>query len=669
MALVFSVYFAHFGAGHMRYIPVLAGLLALAPFARADGLQPGQSVQQQFESASAALAEEDWDEALQGFEALEARLEEGASRRSVAIVRVRKASALLRLGRHDEAAAALRLGLPDLPADDASLNEDRFLGLLTLGELAERSVDYAQARRHYRDAVAIDLPPLQKLAVYRGLIQTQMFEDAPAALASADEGLALAGRAEAGDAAEGILRSFRGRVLLNMGRYEEARAELRRAVARLGGLTRRVDVADVVTRHDLALAAHLAGDREDARRYLAYTGAGHFETGLSPSRGRLVPPPCGDGLDPGDVAVVEYTINADGTVGRATPIYASRPGASALKFAEAVLGWGWDPEAFGEMPALLRTAMRVELRCSHVRTADATGAQIDETRRWAAGRGIDWPEDGRFPVRPIAAIRAELRRAENEAEPDRPQLLRALIELAYHPGVGNAETAAFVRRALPIAGSEQAPPVLVAGLANLLVMAEHQAAGHRLYDRAPDYARMLEYPAIRDNPRALAALRLAQALAFFAADAKARAGEAASLALSTPGLPAGDQVRGRIRQLQAVLAAADGDMAAARAAFADAGPAADACEILPQIRQRGGRPSDFPNPALRWGFEGWATVEAFILSDGSLSRPRTVMAYPPFVFDEAAEDLVGRSRSDPYPGPPGTGCPSRVNTQFRIAAF
>ena len=120
---------------------LVAAVLVLAPVAPASAQQP--TIQQQFEAASTALDAEQWAEALRLFEALEARITQ--SPRTLAVIRVRKATALARLGRRDEAIAALRLGLPGLPADDRSLDADRFVALLGLGEAAELSLDYAEA--------------------------------------------------------------------------------------------------------------------------------------------------------------------------------------------------------------------------------------------------------------------------------------------------------------------------------------------------------------------------------------------------------------------------------------------------------------------------------------------------------------------------------------------
>ena len=59
---------------------------------------------------------------------------------------------------------------------------------------------------------------------------------------------------------------------------------------------------------------------------------------------------------------------------------------------------------------------------------------------------------------------------------------------------------------------------------------------------------------------------------------------------------------------------------------------------------------------MRWGFEGFAAVEAQVGTPGRPEQVRTVIAYPPFVFGEAAGGIVERFRFDPAAAPGGMAC-------------
>jgi hypothetical protein len=618
-------------------------LSALASPIASAAQQAQPALQQQFDAASDALSAGHWEDALRGFEALELRLT--SNRRTLAVVRVRKATALVRLDRREEAAAALRQGLADLPRDDSSLSDDRFVGLLTLAEIAEVALDYPEARRLYLEANAVPVAVPQRLAAYRGLIQTEMFYDAPAALAHADEALRLAQGGTTEDQQLGLLRTLRGRVLLNMGRIAEARSELRAATNRLGGsLTTRVDLADIVARSDRAIAAMLDGAGEDARQYLTYSGAGHHESSFEPGAGRMVPPPCGNGIDPGDVAVVEFSIRDDGSVGHAAPVYSSRQGAAATTLAQAALGWAWDPETFRAVPALFRAALRVELRCSRREPDDSDFLRDDiaEAAQWSRAHGIESRLDNvTGPLESPTRLRRTLTQLETDAGHQSPRLLPVLIALARHPSVGAAETAGHLRQALPIAIAEHAPPTILAAILMHIESSERRATGRRAWDDLPDYTSTLSHPAIRDNLRAASAVRIARARQLFNTRHDREAADLASEVLATPGLAPDDPAVVDATRLRAALAAARGNMEEARAAYGAAG-SEESCAIPSRTRPARTSRSDFPRGALRWNFEGWAAVEGRVQPDGRISETRTVISYPPFVFDESAEEVVGR---------------------------
>ena len=646
------------------FLTLAAAAAAQQPTTQPPAQQP--TVQQQFDAATAALDAERWQDALRQFEAIEARLSPG-SRRTLAVVRVRKGQALLRLGRRDEARSALELGLRDFPEADSSLDEDRFLGRLMLGEIAEVALNYEAAARHYRAAEAIPLAPASKLGVYRGLIQTQMFADAAAALADADEALALLREAGLERQDEGVLRALRGRALLNLGRHSEALDELDTAMRRLGGLTSRVNLADIVARSDLAIAAMLAGREEAARRYLAYTGAGHHETSFSAGGGSMQPPPCGGELRPDDVAVLEFSVLDDGTVGHVTPIYASRPGRSALVFAAAAQGWAWAPEAIAEIPMLFRMAMRVEIRCSQRRNDRFLVESGAEIAAWYAAHGIvnrDGPASGPLP-RP-RELRDALARFEAEAGPQSPRLIGPLVNLARHPGVGTEETALHLRRAIPLAVEAGAPAEVIAGLVVHLVRNERRFEAWEHRWRPADYAEILAHPVIRGNRRREATVRVRQAYGFYGRRDDREAAEVLAAVRRDSGLAPDDPILRYVAALEVALAAAREDWASARAAQEALGPSGEPCQVGPRIRVNASD-RDFPNDALRWGFEGWTSVEATPSADGDVESARTVLAYPPFVFNEASEQIARRTRVERPYLPSGGACrPFQSTVRFII---
>jgi tetratricopeptide (TPR) repeat protein len=628
----------------MGFKAILA-VCAAAAITTAGGSGPAiaqtqPSVQQHFEAATAALDSEKWDEALRIFEGLEQRL--AKSPRSLGIVRVRKAEALIGLGRPEEAEQAIRLGLPSLPVDDVSLKGDRYLAHLALGQVAERALDYGGAIQQYRIANGLASDIRTRKRAVRGLIQTGMFYDAPGALAEADRALVAAQETAPGEKTlEALFRTLRGRVLLNLGRFEEAENDLHRATQLLGGLTYKADAGDISARSDLAIAALLAGNAEKARKYLAWTGAGRM--GAFPRAHDMAPPPCGDELEPGDVAVVEFSILEDGSILRATPIYSSRQGPSALAFARAITEWSFRPDELAEIPLLFRLLTRVEVRCSTALKRpslnEILGSDVDA---WLSERGQTIAMDGMSDASLLEPLKTELARRE-AAGRDSLGVLPVLRALAINDLVSAEDREDYLTRGALIARANKAPAPVI-GWFQIL------AAGHqKKADRA--LRALLADPEISADPRTMAAVRLSLADHLYY---KRAGNKEEALAVLKPleeasGLDKQDAVRAaglvRIASLELAIGRPD----AARAAFDASGLSADQCALLdraPRMNQSGASNTDFPQEALKWGFEGWAHQEFDIDAKGRSKNVRTIVAYPPFVFGKAASDVIETSKFD-----------------------
>jgi tetratricopeptide (TPR) repeat protein len=628
-------------------------LLAAAVATAGASQQPQPTIQEQFDAAAAALEAENWAEALRILEALEARVAQAGNARSLAVVRVRKAQALFRLSRLDEARSILLTSLPLLPARDASLNDDRFRGYVGLGRLAELRLDYREAAANYRQAQTIAVEPALKIVLYRGLVQSLMFYEAPAALAAADEGLRLLAQV-APDAREleGQFRTSRGRVLLNMGRIAEAREELELATRRLGGLGATVNVRDIIARSDLAIAALLAGDRDEARRYLALTGAGRMREAALPSGGSLPPAHCGNGLNPSDVAVVEISIRDDGSVASASPVYASTQGDSAIAFARAALDWSWRPEEVRPIDPIFRAAIRVEMRCTLAGESilEASPAEIDEIARWAESQRLGF--DRRLVLsRTRQDMEADLAAAEARSGAGSAQLIQPLLRLGGRDDIGADRRRAYLRRALQLAIGAHAPPAYTAQVALWL-------GGVGEDTSASDYMAVLREPGIAADPYVAAVLHLAAAYRHYR---EGRSDEAAALlerARAIPGLGAGHPVMRRLADLMIAVETARDNGAAAASLYRSLPAGSYSCGTAPRVRSGTGWETDFPDQALAWGFEGWTEGEAQIRADGTPVTVRTTLAYPPFVFTRASDNIVGRMRFEkafePETGPCAT---------------
>jgi len=620
---------------------VMAGI-ALITACPVFAQQP--SVQQLFDQATSLLDGNKLNEALAAFEALESRTPK-ISNRNLALVRVRKGEALMGLSRLDEAMSSLRSGLETLPANDATLKPVRYSALMMLANIGKSALDYGAAVQNYRAADTTASNTNERISALAGAVSTGMFFDGNQALNEANMALALLDpAAKDGKDIRAQLRTLKARTLLNLGRFKEARAELLTATRELGGLTFKVNIQDIQTRSDNAIAAYLAGAEEEARKYLVYTGAGamKFDFGAG---AEMVPPPCGgpDALQPNDVAVVEFSIADDGSVTRATPIYSSRQGPVALAFADAVAAWSWTPEQVKNIPPFFRALTRVELRCTNAIPRpwipDLFTSDVDS---WLASKNV--PEL-QVPDQGIAgkakALLSELSSREAQFGRESPALIPPLVGLGGNAVIPFDERASYIIRALAIARAAQAPGEVIAALT--LRTPVKQAPQNRTTGIRPN----LQEPAIQASPRAIAAFNLYLAESSYFRKRFDEATQYLELIRSASGLDKDDPLRSAALVRLASVNLAKGNIREAEAAFKESGLTSEQCALVdmgPRLKRLPASSDDFPFEVLRWGMEGWVAVENDLLASGKTVNVRAVVAYPPLIFNKAATQVVSRAR-------------------------
>lgn len=662
---------------------LLAATQASAPAA------PATSVQARFDQASQQAERADCAEAVAGFEAIENAPAIRRSDVARTAIAVRKGQCLVRLDRLDEAEPLLRTGLQQLDARATGFEHDRQIGWFALGRLLWQRFDYDGAEAALGRALALSTG-VQRFGPLSYLAYVTAFDGNEKPLAYAAEALTLADQVTQlapGDRL--LLQTQRARVLLNQGKISEARGELDTLLKARGGLTLRVGVADVILRSDLALAALLAADQEGARRYLAYTGQGRvpgkkgFTAGSS-----MQPPACGGpaGLKPEDRAVVEFRLREDGSVRQVVPVYVPAGRKAAAAFAEAVSGWSWDPEDAAVIPEVFRTTVRVQIACSQATDRPSITKPLWETvDEWLYGPELLALARATPGMQPWIAVVADdaggnvdvkelvapMRNVLAAAEPKGGRVLVGALEmLASHGVLELDERQALLRRAASLAESGDAPPSVRMGLAHKIALLDASSAG-RPFD--PQSLRpLLARPDIAGDPLAGSTLRLLIATPVSRRSPPADAAALVDAVVAETQLPAQHPLKVNALLQQATLRAAAGDLAGARAAYAATGLTDEQCATLgvaPALRSQGNPDSKFPTEALRWGFEGWVRLEADIAPDGRPLAPRPVVAYPPYVFETAAANVMKGVRYQASFRPEGAGaaCTARSeNIGFRI---
>jgi hypothetical protein len=664
-----------------------AAMATASPAAAQPATQP--TIQQAFESAQSAYDAGRIVEARQQFEALLGRLKSSKSR-SGALVKARLGAALVLDGEHE---AALPLLTEALAGFTAPTEQDRGERAATLADRARANEAlglFGAAAADWQAAIDTGAvaPGSPGGAVLRaGVARSLIWADPSAARTLIDSLIATVPQTPDSKDQRALVHLLRGRVELNDGAPREALVHFRKAAQLAGGAsTTRINLADMQVRGDLAIAYHLTGNVEEQQRLVAYSGAGSL---LSEGLGRAaaVPlPACGDesGLAPGDVAVVEFAIGADGRVRSAVPVYAARAdgrrdsadGGPATQFVQAVRGWFWRPADVAKLEPFWRQAVRVELRCSNSRSSqDLVHASFVPAQAEALAaigvRSVALPEGTDAAALP--QLKAELQRRIGAHGPQSPELVVPLQVLSYNGAAEPAERIGWLEQRLAILEK--------AGLApDLLALERAQLAQMRPMGNKPSPKAVRDElipllaaeEAARPMARSTNYLRLQLAETQDKMGARAQATQLLQAIVATPteALGRADPIRTSALLRLSNIAAARKDMSAAAEALAATGLSPEQCalvDVRPLPENKSVSSGAFPEQARRWNTGGLTRVEYDILPDGRTDNVRTVLSSPPFVFGKATEESARRFRFQPVfrPGNPAGCLAAQDNFRFK----
>ena len=620
---------------------VAASRVAATPAPSATAAQP--TLQQQFSDASNAAAKGDCTTALPIFARLAADPHVKAGTLSAGTIAVRRGLCLSETAQYDEAETQLIAGLPILRQAGTSMALDVSDGEEALGLIAMRRRDHDGALTHFTAAMG-PLDDAARLSLLIKSAQVMQFDGGSRALDNLDRALRIASAQPKPDRQTlATIHTVRGRVLMNQGRNKEALVDLKQALDLSGGLTDRVSLSQVAMRGDLAEAELLTGNKDQARLYLAYTGAGRIQESPFATAASMAPPQCGaeTGLAPDDSAIVEFGIDDAGDVPAATTVYTKGNYAVASAFAHAVEQWYWRPNDLAKIPPFYRLLTRVELRCS------ASGGQLpgvtsplrDRFSEWATPYlgGLDF-ENAKVgsSLEGLAALAKD-----REAANDKTGEVAALTARGIlNPNA--VASGADLDKALSIADGAHLSPEIV----DTILVFRTDTVGRRRQG-----ASLFGDP---KTPRD--AESLVQARPALAQDALA---DDTLLLLQHPAAPALGQVADDhrlpdhhpLRQVAllrlANLSASAGKLADAQGYFSRTGLSEEQCSLIgvePAMKSSGASSNDFPMEALRLGFEGWVDLEFDIDANGATAHARPIIAYPPFVFVDAATGMARNIR-------------------------
>ena len=445
--------------------------------------------------------------------------------RTLGLIRVRRGRASWSaLGRLEEAAGAITLGLPALPSRRSDAH--RATGSRPCSVLARSpsmSSIIPRRFRNYRLADAFG-------RVARGGAAAAPARHDPDAIVHRCRGGACRRRRSLADRRRGRRRQSRARPANSTrlraapcstsGRFADARRELEDGAA----AARRSDDSGRPGRSDRPLRPchrRLARRRcrRTARRYLAYTGAGRLRARFPRASRNSELPRCGPGLAPDDVAVIELFLTADGSVAGAMPIYASRQRPSAI----ALRARGRDAGAFdAEAPAQHPGAVPVRrpgrsslLRLPHAGTPDRGRRRARPARRPPIPPGRARSRTGATAPSLAAARGAGPPWSGRDARTAGAPCRSSSCSAGARRAVPTAERESLCRRAGAWRPSSRPPPERHSPPSPLAIVGRAEQAQRRTRTRRAMRSQLLTAcwpcPKSRSSPEAAAHIRLARA--------------------------------------------------------------------------------------------------------------------------------------------------------------
>ncbi|NMN06979.1 tetratricopeptide (TPR) repeat protein [Novosphingobium sp. SG916] len=629
-------------------------LSAFAPAAAALAQPaPQNTLQQRFDAATAAYDKDDCATALPLLDALAADPHVKPGSLPAVVIAARRGACQVRTGHAEQgeslllaALAAMRPHADQLPIDIAQAE-------IMLGTLAASRWDHDGALAHFDAALALQQDGARSVALQRIALLTA-FDSDNRSIDAANEGLRLETAKPAPDKI--MLAQWHlllGRTWLNRGQVKTGKAELETALKLAGGLHDHISAFDAGLRQDLAQAALLDNQIEDARRYMAYSGAGHAGSASFGSAADMDSPDCGPetGLEPDDMAIVQLMISESGDVLGSQTLYSTGSYAKAQAFARAAASWRWKPEDAAKMPAFFRSTARVELRCSRGGGGLSPAAPLNEAiTAWARQAALALPMNRQTWPAWLAATDAARQSGDKASE------LVARVAMADMDLRTDADRLASIDRGLVLAQDAALPQALRNQARVLLTWQRERIVRsdkpeNRVITRSgrgyPALQTLAEEPAIAADPLARnASLLLALPVRPVAAD-RANATAVLQRVASDTGLPPRHPLRQFALLRLANDAASKGRLDEAQRLFADTGLSEEQCALIgpkPALTAINTSAGAFPADAARWGFEGWVRSEYDIQADGRTAALRAVASYPPFVFDKAAQTILGRAR-------------------------
>ncbi|TXG83700.1 MAG: tetratricopeptide repeat protein [Sphingomonadales bacterium] len=645
--------------GRMR-LPSIAMLVFLSSIRSADAA----SAQDLYNLATADYEASRCDAAVEKYQNLLNNSSVKSGTALDAVIKMRIGICKVRLQQPTVALPMIQSSMPILEAAGEQFKFDMTDGWISLGDVAFADYNYKSAAASYRKSLE-SLKGLDRLYVLAKLIKSTMFNKSGEAIEAAGEAIQIINNEPSVDKSKlASIYNLYGRALLNSEDLQKSYKYLKLALDMRGGLSYKTSLEDNTLRHDLAIVSWLLGNKKEAQSYLFYTGAGRIPEAPFVRATYLESPLCGDedGLKSSDFAIVEFSINKDGSVASAHTVYTQGGRAAAEAFGRAASKWYWSPDQVEKIPAFYRLLTRVELRCSNRAGSGSNILQLFHDRFTKTALDVilkDFP-DFDFNLNNKLILSENLLKIAKVAEQNKKAASEvAALSLWFDVNEGDLRKKInYTLGARQVNGNEIIDNI--ADKINYINMdkyiknwimfqyvtrAPFEHAVYTISKNRKYLERIIINDDIKDDPIALNTIYLL--LAKYAGLGFVEQKNILNIVSQDERLSFAHPLRQSAFIMLADRALQDNNEKLAQEYYNKTGLTSGQCALISDPPKKTSgifSYSGYPNSALYDGFEGWTIYELDVSVEGKPVNIRPTFAYPPFLFSDTQIKAIEQYR-------------------------
>lgn len=635
--------------GRMRQ-PSIAMLVFLSSIRSADAA----SAQDLYNAATADYEASRCDAAIEKYQNLLNTSSVRSGTELDAVIKMRIGICSAQIQKAAQALPMIQYAMPLLEKAGEKYTIDLTEAWIALGNINYADYNYDISASLYTKSLE-NLKDIDRLYILSKIIKVTMFNKDGKAVKAAEEAIKIINNEPSLNKSKlaGFYNLY-GRALLNAGDLQKSYEYLKMALDLKGGLSYKTSLEDNALRHDLAIAAWLLGKKREAQSYLFYTGAGRIPEAPFVLAAYLESPLCGDedGLKSSDFAIVEFSINKDGSVASAHTVYTQGGRAAAEAFGRAASKWYWSPDQVEKIPAFYRLLTRVELRCSNRAGSGSNILQLFHDRFTKAAQNVILKDFPNFNFNEASKIKLSdnlFKIAEDSLLSDKNESGIAALSLWFDITDGDLRKKIYSNVEKREIKRNDIIDKLINKINNYnldmsiknwilfqnITRVSYDYTVSSIVRNKNDLVKLLLNNEIKEDPVASSTISLL--LAKYAKIDTQLQSNLLNNVLQDERLSFSDPLRQNALIMLADRALRNNDEKLAQDYYSKTGLSSGQCALIsdpPSKITNKIRYADYPDAMKNDGFEGWTIYELDVSADGKPVNIRPTFAFPPFLFTD-----------------------------------